>query len=159
MKRSITFVAALATLAAYPVRADVCVDFHAAVAIERAANEAADSHFRDHPPSVSDSDLEGRAKLKVQESLIRASNVADEAVRKAERSVRESIEDEGVAGIIDSIVEIRRAYSDAWRAVDASRRSSIRSLRWQLVPIGATAREAHHEALSMTCRLGLASTQ
>ena len=159
MKRSITFAAALATLPAYPVRADVCVDFQAAVAIERAAGEAKLFNFREHSPSVSDSDLEGRAKLKVQESLIRAHNVASEAVQKAERSVRESIEDECAAGIIDSIVGIRRAHSDAWRALDDSRRRSIRVLRWQLVPIGTSAREAHHEALSVACRLGLASTE
>ena len=84
MKCSITFAAALATPPAYPVGADVCVDFHAAVAIERAAGEAKLSNFREHSPSVSDSDLEGRAKLKVQESLIRAHNVASEVVQKAE---------------------------------------------------------------------------
>ena len=145
-------------------RGDACADFRAAIAIETAAREAWISHITEHSVSVFDSEREARAKSETQKSLNHAHNLAIDARKNAERKVRESIEDESTSAIIDAVVALRRASVDALRAASTVRQKhppegSVGDVIWRLVSVNDSAREAHHEALMISCRLGLARTE
>ena len=139
--------------------ADVCADFHAALAIKNAAAEAAKYHLLKVPTSPS--------KWETQDALNRASIEASDAVREAERAVRNSIENETAAGIIDAVLGIQFRISQAARAVVGGRGvyysgpdrevyQAYGPLYANVITIRIAAREAHHEALIIACRLGLA---
>ena len=151
----------LAALALAPTpgaRADVCADFHAALAIKNAAAEAAKYHLLKVPTSPS--------KRETQDALNRASIEASDAVREAERAVRNSIENEAAAGIIDAVLGIQFRISQAARAVvgrgvfysgpDREVYQAYGPLYANVRTIEIATREAHHEALIIACRLGLA---
>ena len=161
LRLAVAMVELLAAIAPAPVRADVCTDFHAALAIEQAAREVADSYELKHPVPLFDSESVNRLHREVQKSLNRARNEASEVLQRAERGIRDSIEDERIARMIDSIVAVRNAARDAiGTAGEATMRREFQSLgtvRPGLFMIGHSARESHHDALTEACRLGLAS--
>ena len=145
-----------------PVDAEVCADFRAAVAIDKAAMDAAFSFLDStRAPDILDQSPEALTHRATREALFRAMDDAGKTLEKAAQTVRESIKDTAASSALDAIAAIDDAHTIARGALHKWHTPSLPLAPFHPIydainSIASFATDAYHEALQAACNLGLA---